>query len=165
MVARVHEGVPSHGYLERRGGHGHVMGRLVARRGLLVLELFSRVLGDQVLIEGPAQGDVDDVRAAADPQQRNVAGHGLLDQGNLEEVAVTVGDAQGRQRFLIHEGRVDVGAPGQDDPVEGVEQGTDLVAGQVGQGDGQGPGGDHGVDGRPGNEVGVLLVDAGHRVQ
>ena len=75
-----------------------------------------------VLDERAAGGDVQDLRAAADREQRQVAGHRPARQIDLELVAPRLGIVDRRVAILAVEHRIDVAAAGQQQAVELVEQ-------------------------------------------
>ena len=75
-------------------------------------------LARQVLIERPAQRDVQDLDAAADREDRLGLGPGLADQRELDRVARRVHLAEGGVRRRPVAGRRDVLAPGQHQPIQ-----------------------------------------------
>ena len=82
----------------------------------------------QVLDEGAAPGDVEDLSAATDAEQRQVAGQGGLGERQLGGVAVGPYTGRGGVHRLAVRSRVDVGAAGQDHAVEPVEQPSGSAA-------------------------------------
>ena len=76
----------------------------------------------QMLVEGAAEGDVQQLHAAADPQHRHVALQRPPGQRQLE--AVTLGPGAGGLGVGLGAvaGGVDVGTAGQHQPVDPVEQ-------------------------------------------
>ena len=100
----------------------------VERAGRAAVVVVAEVLG-QVLAQAAAEGDVDQLHAAADPQQRQVARQGAAREGHLEPVALGHGvDGLGVTLGVV-DGGVDVGAADEHQAVDQVE---DLV-GPLGQ--------------------------------
>ena len=77
--------------------------------------------GRDVLHQRAAGGDVQHLGAAADRQQRHVAGHRAARQIDLELVAARLRVVGQRVAILAVEDRVDVAAAGQQDPVDFVQ--------------------------------------------
>ena len=76
----------------------------------------------QVLVERAAERDVEQLHPAADPEQRHVALQRPPRQRELEGVALGPGALRLRVRLGAVAGRVDVGAAGQEQRVDAVEQ-------------------------------------------
>ena len=85
------------------------------------VELVAEPVGE-VLVEGPAAGDVEDLHPPADAEQGYVALERLPRQGDLEAVAIGIGPDGLRVRFRPLALGVDVGATAKDERVEAVEQ-------------------------------------------
>jgi hypothetical protein len=96
-------------------GAGHTPVLLVAER-----------LG-QVLVQRPAEGHVQYLHAAADPQQRHVPLDGAASQCDLDPVAIGHGSIGRRVRLSTVLGRIDVVAAGQDERVDSVEHLVGVV--------------------------------------
>ena len=94
-------------------------------RRVLVL-LVAHDLG-QVLHEVTSERHVQDLRAAADGQNRHVARERRLEQGQLAAVALRDDTLGLRVRFLAVHLRVEVRAAGEHDPVEDVQRLLDPV--------------------------------------
>ena len=96
----------------------------------------------QVLVEGAAAGDVEDLHPAADPEQRHLALDRALRQRQFEAVALGPGALRLRVRLGPVAGRVDVGAAGEDQGVEPVEDPVGIgLGGGVGRQQDRGPAG------------------------
>ena len=81
-----------------------------------------------VLVQRPAAGDVERLRAAADREDRQAALQGELDQAQLEGVEAGLGRARARRGARRAVGRrVEVRAAGEADAVEAVEQRREVV--------------------------------------
>ena len=85
----------------------------------------------QVLVERAAAGDVEHLHPAADAEQRHVALERAPRQRELEAVALGPGALRLGVRLGAVAGRVDVGAAGEDQPVEQVEQPVGIGLGGV----------------------------------
>src|SRR5262245_57249537 len=76
----------------------------------------------QVLGQGPAERDVEDLDAAARPQDRQAALHGPPAKVELERVAVRLWRREQLVGRLAVAGRLDVTAASEEDSVAGVER-------------------------------------------
>ena len=111
---------------QRAVGQAHVVvGAVEAARVAPVL-VVAVALG-QVLQQRAARGDVHDLHAAADAQQRHVALEGAAGERDLEVVALGHGAASLGMGLRPVGRRIDVGAAGQDEPVEQVEDRVGVV--------------------------------------
>ncbi len=81
--------------------------------------------------EGSAEGDHEHLQAAAHPEQRYAGSRGGVDQSDLVVVARPV-DVQRRRGVAAVAGGVHVGAAGEDEGVDQVEQ-VDGPAGREDQ--------------------------------
>ena len=100
-----------------------VLGELA---GQLLVLLVADHLG-QVLDEVAAERDVQHLRAAADREHRHVARERGLQQRELGAVALLDDPVRRLVALLAVGGRIEVGAAGEDDPVERVERLLDPV--------------------------------------
>ena len=81
-----------------------------------------------MLDRGAAEGDVKDLLATADAEQRQVGVMGRPAGGEFEGGAPGLGDDGGMALVDAEQGRVHIeGAAGHQQPVEAVEIGGDLV--------------------------------------
>ena len=103
-------------------------------------------LARQVLIQRAAEGDVQDLDAAADGQDREPASLGARDEGQLDRVARPIGLAQlGVRRRPVAAG-LHILAPREDETVHPVERGARRVGVEDGRDDeGNDPGAHEGV--------------------
>ena len=81
----------------------------------------------EVLDEVTAPHDVEELEAAADGQDRNVALEGGLQERHLGAIATRLRLVRLRVRLCAVRIRPDVGTAGEDDPVEDVEDVVDVV--------------------------------------
>lgn len=91
----------------------------------------------EVLVEGAAAGDVHDLAAEADAQDGHAAGLGGAEEGEVEELAVGIGEAGFIVGRLAVESGVEVGAAGDEESVDLIEHGL-VEGGIVGGGEDQG---------------------------
>ena len=75
----------------------------------------------EILVEAAAQSDVQDLESAADPQERQVTVAGGVDQFHLKPIPLLVDLAAPLQHDLPVEGGVDIGAPGHEEPIDGLQ--------------------------------------------
>ena len=95
-----------------------------------------------VLAQRPAARDVERLRAAADAEHRQARGVGGAGDGELEGVVGGVGGAElGRALDRAVDDGVEVGAAGQADPVEALDERRDGLERDGGEDDGDRPGG------------------------
>ena len=94
-------------------------------RHLLVLVVADEL--GQVLDEVAAARDVQELRAAADREHRQVAGERRLEQRELGVVASRDDPSVSGVRAPARRARVDVGAAREDEPVERVERLVDPL--------------------------------------
>ena len=105
---------------ERAGRQAHVVvGALEAARGAAVL-LVAELVG-KVLAQRAAEGDVDQLHAAADAEHRHVALDRAAGERELDAVALGHGVVGLGMGLGAVGGGVDVVAAGEDQPVEQVE--------------------------------------------
>ena len=99
----------------------------------------------QVLVQRPAPGDVEHLQPPADGEHRHVGGEGRVEQVDLPPVAVGSGALGLGVGLGAVAGGVDVGAPGEDQGVDGAER--PACRGRAGrsrrQQDRQAAGGEH----------------------
>src|SRR5215470_19477352 len=93
---------------------------LALEPGLAVVERRARLARD-VLIEAPAEGDVQHLNAAADREQGDALRDRPARQLDLERIARRGHLAAGRMRPLAEACRVDVAAPGEQHTVDVLE--------------------------------------------
>ena len=80
-----------------------------------------------MLDEVAAERHVQHLAAAADGEHRHVAFEGRRQQGHLGRVAVQADPVRLRMRLGTVDVRIEVGAAGEDEPVERVERLVDAV--------------------------------------
>src|SRR5690606_35555315 len=123
MMEGVDEHLPvSDDALETRAGPNlDVVRPTFPRLALDVPEAFLPLRG-QVLVERSSELDVEELAPAADPEDRHPALERELEDEELGLVALTVRDAEFRDRLLTVVRGIDVLASGQDQPGAMVEQ-------------------------------------------
>lgn len=94
-----------------------LVGALVSRRLLIVVEGAFDLIGN-VLPERSAERDIQDLHAAADGEERKVAGDGGLGERQLERVALGLRRHFGVKDLLAVVRRIDVFATGEKDAVD-----------------------------------------------
>ena len=94
----------------------------MARRLLAVGQSVGPLAGD-VLHEGAAERDVEDLDAAADREQRHVVGHGATGEAELEVVAGRRDVVDGRVPRLAEALGLDVTAAGEHEAVQPLPEG------------------------------------------
>ena len=146
---------------EGAGGDGDGVAGLIAGVWLFVFEGVLDAVGD-VLEEGAAEGDGEELLTAADAEDGHVAGEGAADEGQFGGGSGFLQGDGGVAVVVAVEVRVDVeGAAGDDEGVDAVEEGGGEAR-VMREGDGQAAGcgegrGIVGAEGVPG----VFRVSAG----
>ena len=128
VVERVHPALaPAHqaGEQAARGDLDGVRDT-VARGALAVLQRGAGPVG-QVLVQRPAARDVQRLEPAADGEDRDPARIGAPRDLQLEEVQLGLHRAELRVAALVVGARVEIGATGQADAGQAVEQGLDRL--------------------------------------
>ena len=100
-------------------GEGHCVDRLVGRP-------VEAGVGPDVLVQSPPAVHVEELDAPADPRHRDAGGGRRVHQPQLEGVAVRLGREQVGPDLLPVPGRVYVGAPGEQQPVEAADEGLGV---------------------------------------
>lgn len=122
------------------------MGGLVAGRLLVVVEGGGELVGD-VLPEGAAKGDVENLHAATDGEDGAVGGNGDAGERELEGVTLGLGGDLDVEDLLAVVRGIDVLAAGEEEPVKVVQGGFDgRRAGDRGEEDREAAGEADGVD-------------------
>ena len=129
VVAAVHSGGCESEHLGRhRSGHdADVVGRCGAVVGLPVAQLRLREVRRYVLPERAAHGHVDHLQAAADAEDGHAQLVGLLEEQQLEDVALVVHLAQLWMALVAVVGRVDIGTARHEQSVEHAHHGGQLL--------------------------------------
>src|SRR5690242_65517 len=123
-------------------GDADAMARLRARIGLLMGERVADLVRD-VLDQGAAENDVQQLLTAADAEHRHVAGERALGDLDLEGGALRLQLHRGMARRRTEQGGIDIEGPARHhQPVDAVEIGAGLLR-LMGQQDGQASGPDH----------------------
>ena len=118
---------------QRAVAQAHVVVGAVEGARVAAVLVVAVALG-QVLEQRAARGDVHELHPAADAQQREVALEGAARERDLEVVALGHRAAGLGVGLLPVGGRVDVGAAGQDEPVEQVEDRVGILLRRVSSG-------------------------------
>src|ERR687893_130640 len=95
----------------------YLVGPLPLRHLLAVCDQVGMKLAGQVLVERPAQSNVQDLQTPADPEHGHASLERVPDKGHLECVSLGNSDVEFRFGLLAIVARVEVATPAQQEPV------------------------------------------------
>src|SRR5918997_2730063 len=95
----------------------YLVGPLPLRHLLAVCDQVGMKLAGQVLVERPAQSNVQDLQTPADPEHGHASLERVPDKGHLECVSLGNSDVEFRFGLLAIVARVEVATPAQHEPV------------------------------------------------
>lgn len=145
-------GTAGHGLEEAAGGDGDVVDGVV---GPVLDVVVPPGDGRDMLDERSAEGHVENLGAAADPEHGEPGGDRRHDEGDLGGVAPRVDAVSLRHGRLPVAGRIDVAPAGEKETVEGEERGFGVIGSERRQDERQAAGAHDRID--------VDLVDLLHR--